>query len=66
MVREQTLVTLTVDEIRRKLPFSMLGLDLDNDSASSTRRLRWGRTKRPRVMLPKNLRTGRGDLPDVT
>lgn len=33
VVREQTLVTLTVDEIRRKLPFSMLGLDVDNDSA---------------------------------
>lgn len=30
---EQTLVKLTVDEIRRKLPFSMLGLDVDNDSA---------------------------------
>jgi hypothetical protein len=33
VVREQTLVTLTVEEIRRKLPFSMLGLDVDNDSA---------------------------------
>ena len=33
VVREQTLVTLTVDEIRRKLPFSILGLDVDNDSA---------------------------------
>jgi hypothetical protein len=33
VVREQTLVTLTVDEIRRKLPFFMLGLDVDNDSA---------------------------------
>lgn len=33
VVREQTLVTLTVDEIRRKLPFPMLGLDVDNDSA---------------------------------
>jgi len=30
VVREQTLVTLTVDEIRRKLPFSMLDLDVDN------------------------------------
>jgi hypothetical protein len=33
VLREQTLVTLTVDEIRRKLPFSILGLDVDNDSA---------------------------------
>ena len=33
VVREQTLVTLTIDEIRRKLPFSVLGLDVDNDSA---------------------------------
>jgi len=33
VVREQTLVTLTVEEIRRKLPFSMLGLYVDNDSA---------------------------------
>ena len=33
VVREQTLVTLTVDEVRRKLPFAMLGLDVDNDSA---------------------------------
>lgn len=33
VVREQTLITLTVEEIRRKLPFSMLGLDVDNDSA---------------------------------
>ena len=33
VVREQTLVTLTVDEIRRKLPFCILGLDVDNDSA---------------------------------
>jgi hypothetical protein len=32
VVREQTLATLTVEEIRRKLPFSMLGLDVDNDS----------------------------------
>jgi hypothetical protein len=33
VVREQTLVTLTADEIRRKLPFPMLGLDVDNDGA---------------------------------
>jgi hypothetical protein len=33
VVRQQTPVTLTVDEIRRKLPFSILGLDVDNDSA---------------------------------
>jgi hypothetical protein len=33
VVREQTLVTLTVEEIRRKLPIPMLGLDVDNDSA---------------------------------
>ena len=33
VVREQTLVTLTVEEIREKLPFPMLGLDVDNDSA---------------------------------
>jgi len=32
VVREQTLVTLTVEEVR-KLPFPMLGLDMDNDSA---------------------------------
>src|SRR5919197_1100081 len=33
VVREQTLVTLTVEEIRQRLPFPMLGLDVDNDSA---------------------------------
>jgi len=33
VVREQTLVTVTVDEIRRQLPFPLLGLDVDNDSA---------------------------------
>ena len=33
VVREQTLVTLTVEEIRGKLPFPMLGLDVDKDSA---------------------------------
>lgn len=33
IVREQTLITLTVEEIRKKLSFPMLGLDVDNDSA---------------------------------
>jgi hypothetical protein len=33
VVREQTLITLTVEEIRGRLPFPMLGLDVDNDSA---------------------------------
>ena len=33
MVREQTLITVTVEEVRLKLPFPMLGLDVDNDSA---------------------------------
>ncbi len=33
VVREQTLITLTVEEVRLKLPFPMLGLDVDNDSA---------------------------------
>ena len=33
VVREQTLITITVEEVRRKLPFPMLGLDVDNDSA---------------------------------
>ncbi len=33
VVREQTLVTVTVEEVRLKLPFPMLGLDVDNDSA---------------------------------
>jgi len=32
-VREQTLITVTLDEIKARLPFSMLGLDVDNDSA---------------------------------
>src|ERR1700739_2701736 len=31
IVREQTLITLTLDEIQSRLPFSMLGLDVDND-----------------------------------
>ena len=33
IVREQTLITMRVEEIRLKLPFPMLGLDVDNDSA---------------------------------
>jgi hypothetical protein len=33
MVREQTLVVVTVEVIRGKLPFPLLGLDVDNDSA---------------------------------
>jgi hypothetical protein len=33
IVREQTLITTTLDEIQSRLPFSMLGLDVDNDSA---------------------------------
>lgn len=33
VVREQQLVIETVQEIRAKLPFPMLGLDVDNDSA---------------------------------
>jgi hypothetical protein len=33
LVREQTMITVTLDEIRSRLPFPMLGLDVDNDSA---------------------------------
>ena len=33
VVREQTLVTESVSDIRAKLPFAVLGLDVDNDSA---------------------------------
>lgn len=33
VVREQTLITVTVEDVRLKLPFPMLGLDVDNDSA---------------------------------
>src|SRR5215475_13523377 len=33
VMREQTLITITVEEIRGKLPFPLLGLDVDNDSA---------------------------------
>jgi hypothetical protein len=35
IVREQTLITATIGNIRLKLPFPMLRLDVDNDSASS-------------------------------
>ena len=33
VVREQTLITIKVDQVRSQLPFGMLGLDVDNDSA---------------------------------
>jgi hypothetical protein len=33
VLREQTLITVTVEEVRGKLAFPMLGLDVDNDSA---------------------------------
>ena len=33
VVREQTLVTVTVEQIRKQLPFPLRGLDVDNDSA---------------------------------
>ena len=33
VVRQQLLIILTVEEIRAKLPFAILGLDVDNDSA---------------------------------
>ncbi len=33
VVREQTLITLKVDEVQARLPFAILGLDVDNDSA---------------------------------
>src|SRR4051794_25208059 len=33
ILREQTLITLTVEEVRGKLAFPILGLDVDNDSA---------------------------------
>jgi hypothetical protein len=33
LVRERTLIIMTVEELRRELPFPLLGLDLDNDSA---------------------------------
>jgi hypothetical protein len=33
VVREPTLITVTVEEVRVRLPFPMLGLDVDDDSA---------------------------------
>jgi len=33
VVREQSLITITVEEVRTALPFQMMGLDVDNDSA---------------------------------
>src|ERR1700692_4614929 len=33
LVREQTLIIMTVEELRGELPFPLLGLDGDNDSA---------------------------------
>jgi hypothetical protein len=33
VVRKQTLVTVTVEDMRTRLPFPLLGLDVDNDSA---------------------------------
>jgi len=33
VVREQTLITESVTDVRRKLPFTVRGLDVDNDSA---------------------------------
>jgi hypothetical protein len=33
VVREQTLVKVTVENIRKLLPFPLLGLDVDNDGA---------------------------------
>ena len=33
VVREQTLITLTVEEVRGKLSFPILSLDVDTDSA---------------------------------
>ena len=33
VVREQTLITVKAGEVRTRLPFPMLGLDVDNDSA---------------------------------
>jgi hypothetical protein len=41
VVREQTLITVTVEEVRVKLPFPMLGLDLDNASAFINRTAPW-------------------------
>lgn len=33
VVREQTLIAVTIEQVRAKLPFPLLGLDADNDSA---------------------------------
>jgi hypothetical protein len=33
LVREQTLIIMTIEELRSELPFPLLGLDVDNDSA---------------------------------
>jgi hypothetical protein len=33
IVREQTLITITIESVRLKLPFPMVGIDVDNDSA---------------------------------
>ena len=33
VVREQSLITVKTDDVRARLPFTMLGLDVDNDSA---------------------------------
>jgi hypothetical protein len=33
LVREKTLIIMTVEELRRELPFPLLGMDVDNDSA---------------------------------
>jgi len=33
VVREQTLITVKIDEVRGRVPFTILGLDIDNDSA---------------------------------
>ena len=33
VVREQTLIAVKADEVRARLPFAMLGFDVDNDSA---------------------------------
>jgi hypothetical protein len=39
VVREQNLVTVTVENIRARLPIARLGLDVDNDSAFINERL---------------------------
>jgi len=71
VVREQTLVTLTVEEVRVRLPFPMLELDVDNDSAfvndtvvsyCGARRLELTRSrayKKRTIKLGSNKRTAR-------